>query len=197
MGVVKLSTAGITNFQKYDDMLAGNLPLFGPAYELLETEILASNQSTVVFSNLISKYSSLYKHLQLRASVNCTTTASNQFLTFNGVTASGSYTWHYLSATGTQVISGNGFNTSGICWVICNADTNNFSGAIVDILDAFSSTKNKTVRSFYGSARSGSNWLDIETGIALSTAAINSIELGYGQTWLAGSRFSLYGLRSF
>ena len=191
MAVRSLAQSSLVEPFTTNSMLAG---YSGNDFHHLETVRLSSTASTVEFSNL-ARYSD-FQHLQLRVVANCTTSASNQYLRFNGVSTNGSYYWHYLTANGTSVSSGAAFNSNMINFIICNADASNFTGAVVDILDPFDTTKNTTTRSFFGSARSGNNWLDLDSGLFLSTAAINSIQLGFGQSWIAGSRFSLYGLKS-
>jgi hypothetical protein len=70
-----------------------------------------------------------------------------------------------------------------------------FGASIIDILDSYSTTKNKTMRAF-----SGANYalpdIRLSSGLFLSTAAINSITIfaNIGPNFLAGSRFSLYGV---
>jgi hypothetical protein len=164
------------------------------AFDLLESTVLTSSQATVSFTNLVSKYAATYQHLQLRAVVN-TPSASNQYLRFNTDSTS-SYVWHFLNANGSTVTSGLGPVFTGINWVIPNGDANNFAAAVVDILDPFETTKNKTIRAFFGSARSGTNWLTLNSGAWLKTDAISSISLGHGQDWTQFSRFSLYGIKA-
>jgi hypothetical protein len=164
------------------------------SYDLLETQILGSNQSSVVFSSL-GTYSSTYKHLQIRLVANCTTSAANQFLRVNGDSGN-NYAWHYLEGSGSAVFSGGGGSLNYIGWGVTNADSNNFTASVIDILDPFSTTKNTTVRSFTGSARANPNWVGLYSGAWFNTASVTSISLGFGvQNLLTNSRFSLYGLK--
>ena len=163
------------------------------SFDLLETQVLGSSAASVTFSSL-STYASTYKHLQLRVSANVVTSAANQYLRFNGSTSS--YSSHFLEGTGSSVISGHiSAVTNRANFMICNADSNNFAGAVIDILDPFDANKNTTFRSFAGSARSGTNWLGLYSGAWYSTAALSSIELGFGNNWTQYSRFSLYGIK--
>jgi hypothetical protein len=164
------------------------------SFDLLETQVLGSSQATVTFSSL-NAYAATYQHLQIRVSANVVTSAANQYLRFNGSTSS--YSSHYLEGTGSSVISGHIASvTNRANFMICNADSNNFAAAVIDILDPFETSKNKTIRSFAGSARSGSNWLGLYSGAWYSTDAITSIELGFGNNWTQYSRFSLYGIKA-
>jgi hypothetical protein len=76
------------------------------------------------------------------------------------------------------------------------ATTGAFSGGVIDILDAYSTTKNKTMRIFCGHAVSGANAIELVSGAFYNTAALASTEI-YALTGnlLAGSRFSLYGVK--
>jgi hypothetical protein len=67
MGVVKLSTAGILDYQKYSNFLAGNSPVSLGSYDLLETEILTGTQASVEFTSLDS-YTD-YQHFQIRGTL--------------------------------------------------------------------------------------------------------------------------------
>jgi len=66
---------------------------------------------------------------------------------------------------------------------------------VLDILDAYSTTKNKTIRSLSGMT-GGANNLQLYSGLWNNTAAISSLNIFPGATnFVAGSRFSLYGIR--
>lgn len=201
MGVVKLSTAGILNYQKYDDFLAGN-PAYVPpgAYELIET-ITPGTQASVTFSGL-GDYSSTYKHLQLRYVMRTDRGGvpySNGAIRINGDTGS-NYNAHYLTGTGSSVISG--FVSSATSMLITSQPggtftTNAFAAGVVDFLDAYNSNKNTTVRSLSGHVGNDVN-IALQSGLWRNTASITSITVlnWDGANIVSGSRFSLYGLRS-
>jgi hypothetical protein len=77
-----------------------------------------------------------------------------------------------------------------------NSNTANiFGSAVIDILDPFSTTKNTTTRSL-GGHNSSTARLYLGSGAYYSTAAVTSITVGPNSgSILAGSRFSLYGIR--
>lgn len=179
---------------------AGGGAVTANAYEWLETTILTSNQNSVTFSNLNTNYASTYKHLQIRLVARSSSgSAANYAIRMNSVTASGNYNCHYVSGSGSGINVGSGTGsgiTDKIFAQVVPGDTNIFAGAIIDFIDPFSTQKNKTIRVFNGSSRSGTNWLDLSSGLFLSTSAISSIELGITATFATGSRFSLYGIRS-
>jgi hypothetical protein len=71
---------------------------------------------------------------------------------------------------------------------------------VIDILDAFSTTKNKTVRSLSGAVSGDSNArrVDLNSGVRLSSNSIDSlsiISINISDELAPGSRYSLYGIR--
>jgi hypothetical protein len=162
-------------------------------YELIETVILGSAQSSVTFSSLAT-YASTYKHLQIRA------VAQNveMSLRFNGVTASGSYKDHRLYGLNGTVYSGSDYTNKIFFGTLGQTgDTNQFGATVSDILDPFSTSKNTTIRGLNGRASSENAIVNLFSGVFLSTDSITSIEiLQYtGGNLSIGSRFSLYGIR--
>ena len=166
------------------------------AFDLLETTVLSSSQSEIVFSNIPQNY----KHLQVRyllRSDAATTNLGNIGLTFNSDTGN-NYSTHTLNGTGSSVtssaetsaarinirdtIAGNS-NTSGI-----------FGSGVIDILDYSATTKNSTIRALAGG-------LGVETDILLAsgawynTNAITSLRIVdlSAANFVAGSRVSIYG----
>ena len=170
-------------------------------YELIETVILGSSQSSVTFSSL-GTYSSTYKHLQIRFTGRTATSQYAQEFTlrFNGV-SSNSYSWHFLRGDGSSVASTGG-STQNAMFVgqfsSALAETNNYGSGVVDILDAYSTTKNKTVRGLSGITSSGLTRMTFYSGLFQSTDATSSLTI-YSQNFSdninAGSRFSLYGIK--
>ena len=167
-------------------------------FELIRSEILTSNQANVTFD--VSSLASTYRHLQLRVTARGTRAEIDDahLLRFNSDTGN-NYAHHRLGTfNGSTVTSGAstttntlqiGFGAGG------NTTTNAFTGAVVDILDAFSTTKNKTIRSFVGIS-ANITYVNLHSGVYISTAAITSMTISPLSANLAtGSRFSLYGIR--
>jgi hypothetical protein len=168
-------------------------------YELIESAILTSNESSVTFSNL-GTYASTYKHLQIRM-VGRTTiaeTGSAVFFRFNSDTST-SYAAHDLFGTGSSVLStGSSSLTLTASNFIAggNAASNNFGAGIVDILDPYSTTKNKTVRGLSGVANSSGPIIILNSGLYYKTDSITSITLfPPSGNLVSGSRFSIYGIK--
>jgi hypothetical protein len=163
-------------------------------YELISTTILTGNQSAIVFD--VSSFASTYKHLQIR-SVERQSNAvleSRGVLTINSTAGTRS---HYLIGTGSSVLSLDEGSGAGIPFYSlgASADSNNFGVRVVDILDAYSTTKNKTVRGLFGFANPSMNRIGLQSGFLDSTTAISSITYTSAANYVAGSRFSIYGLR--
>ena len=179
-------------------ILAGSGGGVASDYELIETQILGSSQASITFSNL-GTYSSTYKHLQIRGVVRgaLASTSESFNLRFNGDTGS-NYTQHGLFGNGSSVSSfASTSQTSTYPGQItaANTTTNAYSGFVLDVLDAYSTTKNTTMRVLLGSA-SSYNLITLNSGLWLNTASITSITLFGGNNNLAaGTRMSIYGIR--
>jgi hypothetical protein len=168
-------------------------------YELIETQILGSNQASVIFSSL-GTYSSTYKHLQIRLLGRQTLAAGGQgdiYVRFNADSSS-NYARHFLSGNGSSVTSGATANNSfalGGQAPYNNETTGAFGGSVIDILDAYSTTKNKTTRTFTGQASTNSS-VNLSSGVWRNTASITSLTLfPQNGSHSANSRFSLYGIK--
>jgi hypothetical protein len=171
-------------------------------YELIQTYVLGSNQAEITFSSL-GTYSSTYKHLQIRGASRNTRSGFAASLTgirLNADTGS-NYSWHSIRGDGSSV-SAEGFANTSLMRVSfvpsATSTANSFDGLVVDILDAYSTTKNKTIRSLGGIASTQSN-ISLMSGNYRSLTAISSItildEISSGNSFLTGSRFSLYGIK--
>jgi hypothetical protein len=171
------------------------------SYELIETNILSSNQSSITFSGLAT-YASTYKHLQIRCLTRTTHGTGYDFvlLRLNADTGS-NYSVHALVGQyAGAVVSVAGTNTTYTSTLITTGATNSsnyFGSAVIDILDSFSTTKNKTTRALSGIADGDINReMRLTSGLWRNTSAISSITI-YGDTGnlITGSRFSLYGIK--
>ena len=171
------------------------------SYDLLATEILTSSQSSVTFASL-GTYAADYQHLQLRAVSRLSAGGGQEAqgaIRFNGDSAS-NYSSHWLYGSGSSVSSAaftSANHMKGISHSLNAATTGNFGVAVIDILDPFETTKYKTIRSLTGTASAS---IFLTSGNWRNTDAISSVTLQgpTDQTWqiVAGSRFSLYGLKA-
>lgn len=168
------------------------------AYELISTTVLGSTTASVTFSSL-GDYSSSYKHLQIRSVAKTATTgdgAEGMILRFNSDSGA-NYARHTLSGNGSSVSSSATTSTThaNAGLVTTNSSIAAFAGNVCDVLDAYSTTKNKTVRAL--TAHPGALvFVQLLSGVWINTASITSITLlpTLG-SFITGSRFSLYGIR--
>jgi len=171
--------------------VAGSAP--AGAYELIQTQVLSSSASSVTFSSIPQTY----KHLQVRLiSQNDNSASTNAFLRINSDSGS-NYAWHYLSANGSSVSSSAAASQSSVLFNSqSNGTANAFGSSVIDVLDYSAITKNKTVRIATSRSAPFNNiglwsglWADTSAVTALSFANTNST------SFVAGSRFSLYGIK--
>jgi hypothetical protein len=174
------------------------------AYELISTTVLGGTAASVTFSNL-GDYASTYKSLQIRATARSTRAGASidgLGIRLNGDTAA-NYTVHFLRGENFGVISGasTGATLAGVAIISAPAAVaNSFGAVLVDFLDPYSTTKNTTVRALGGSHLDAgiTAYTELRSAVHLSTAAVSSILLFAttgGSNLVAGSRFSLYGIR--
>ena len=199
MGVYKLSGAGglLTPRVNYTSMLAGNPVFVPPTYELIESVVLGAAASSIVFD--VSSLGSTYKHLQLRYTARNTNSSSeySSFLRLNTDSAS-NYTFHQLGGQGLSVYSTGSANGSFLPMTNLPGSTyaaNAFNAGVLDLLDPFSTTKNKTSRNLGGYVGIPNN-ITVFSGVWRNTASVTSLtcspEVG---TYAIGTRFSLYGIK--
>lgn len=195
MAIQSLSRASIANAnRKYNTALAGN-PLYTDM-ELISTTLVTTAQPTVVFSSIPQTY----KHLQFRITARSSNASTQDNLSFylNTDTTS-NYSTHSLYGVGGSTPLSNSFTTSpAMYWpsqLIANTNTTGaYSAGIIDILDYANTTTNKTLRSLTGYSGSSAT-ISIASGNWRSTAAVNQITFLTSANIMAGSRFSLYGIK--
>lgn len=165
------------------------------AFELISTQVLTGTASSISFSSIVGTY----KHLQLRVTARADTSWDNTaaYIRFNSDSGS-NYAWHRLDGYGSGIgSSGVASQTAGVAGYF--SDSSSASGIygvdIVDIYDYASTSKNKTLRSLCGVVSSAKE-IGLRSSLWASTAAITSIYYApQGGSWVAGSRFSLYGVK--
>ena len=171
---------------------AGGVPA---DFELISTQLIASNTATVSFTSLPTTY----KHLQLRiVARNSGAGSDSPAIRFNSDSGA-NYSFHRLQGDGSSASSagfaGQTFANLGVT-PGTNSAANVYGVAIIDILDFASTTKNKTLRGLDGMA-GANNLVDLKSGAWYSTAAVTRIDITVsgGSSYVAGSRFSLYGMK--
>jgi hypothetical protein len=185
---------------------AGAGEIAGPAYELIQTQIVSGTSTgSVVFSSL-GTYSSTYKHLQLRAAAKVENNAHlfrDLYLQLNGNTGT-NYANHLLIGNGTSVSSEAGSSLTGINIADITATggggtttTNVYGGAVIDFVDCYNASKFHTIRGFSGTVVIGGQppRVRLTSGLWGGAAAITSFSLTTAGNFFPGSRFSLYGIK--
>jgi hypothetical protein len=171
----------------------------GETYELIATEILGSAAASVTLSSIPQDY----KHLQLRITARTSRTFSGNSIDVYTLRLNSSN-----ATTGHALVSGGGSVSSfvsvysGFPPSVSSPATNSsiFGGAVIDILDYTNTTKNRVARSFTGHHMTNNGNGDVGnialfSNLYLSTEATNSVRVSSFAPYLAGSRFSLYGIR--
>ena len=177
---------------------SGAGPLVETDFDLLATEILTGSAASVTFSSL-GDYATDYQHLQVRLTGRASLAGASVgvYSRLNGDDGS-NYNGHFLLGNGSTVTSGTtGTTTWGLSGLISanNMAAGNFGASVIDLLDPFETTKNKTLRTLGGATEA--NRIDFHSALWMSTASVTSWTL-YPETydWLADSRLSLYGLKA-
>jgi hypothetical protein len=189
--------SSLLNDTRYTSMSAGVVP---SSEYLISTTLLDTATPSVTFD--VSSFAGVYKHLKIIAVVRTAVaaTASQIGLQLDGNTSAASYAFHQLYGNGT-VAGSEGYATGTLGMVTpvvrtfgATGTASAFGAGIIEILDAYSTTKNKTVRSLHGGA--GVNHIGLTSGVLLSTSPTDSITflVQGGGNLVAGSRFSLYGV---
>lgn len=199
MAVKRFSNSLIS--QSGQDKVTNFIAGYSPAIDemdLIERVVVGSGgTSTITFSNIPQRY----QHLQIRAfsrDNQAGTTFNTTTIRFNSDSAS-NYARHALFGTGSASASAAESSTT-LQWQIYSAgpiaSANVFSGNIVDILDYSLTNKNKVTRSITGVDNNGSGFIQLSSGLWLSTNAITSITILTISTFQQFSTFSLYGVIS-
>jgi hypothetical protein len=182
-------------------VVASSMQGVSGSFESIATANGTGSSSTITFSSIPSTY----KHLQIRGIARLTgdTSPSPINIQYNGVTTS-TYFNHRLTGDGTSAgVNSNASNTRifTAARAISNGETANAFGAfIIDIHDYYSTSKTKTLRSFFGNntnSGSSNDAVGMSSGASTATTAISSISIiaSSGSSFTTTSVFSLYGIK--
>ena len=164
------------------------------SFESIATVTGNGTTNTYTFSSIAGTY----KHLQLRCSaIYASTTGAVLKMQFNGDTAT-TYSYHDLQGSGTAAAAAGAANASNL--ILTSSQQNGIitypNVAIADIIDYASTSKNKTIRSFYGAEQNAAGGeVGITSGVWRSTAAITSITIFTSPNLNTGTTFALYGIK--
>ena len=147
---------------------------------------VATAQATVTFSNIPATY----RDLRLVISCKSTTGGVAMLIPVNGDTTS---TYLSVSMYGTGSTTGSRSLTQAGLWLELTSSTSELNLITVDFLDYSVTDKHKTIL-----ARSGIAGSQVTSATAArwpQTSAITSFTIpASGDTWQAGSTFTLYGV---
>jgi len=186
--------SSLLNDTRYTSMSAGIVP---SSEYLISTTVLTQNEPSITFD--VSAFAGVYKHLQIVYVARTGLSDVGDWLNirFNG--SASAYSAHHLSGNGSNVISG-AFTSQSSIYLFrgltsANGAANAFGCGIIEILDAFNTNKNKTLRSLNGNS-GGYNNVTLNSGLWANTNSISSITLTpyTGNSFIPGSRFSIYGV---
>jgi hypothetical protein len=168
-------------------------PDTGAMFPLGMVSVGSAGASSIDFTSIPSTY----KHLQIRAMAS-TSSSTASYFRFNSDTGS-NYARHMLQGNGSSAAAYAGSSQTSM-WFVSDINVSPYvAGAVVDILDYASTSKNKTIRSLSGvdnNNTSGNNAIIFASGLWMNTNAISSISIfplsGNFQQY---SSFALYGIK--
>ena len=161
-------------------------------------ESIATASGNGITNITFSSIPATYKHLQIRGIINVAAATSAKFQ-FNGDTGS-NYAVHNLYGDGTAAAA-NATASRTIIDLARNvsfpSDANIYGAFIFDVIDYASTSKYKTTRSFQGTDTNGNGavGVDLESGLWMSTSAINSINLNWTFNGGSATSIALYGIK--
>ena len=159
-------------------------------YEMIQKNILSSSQTSITFSSIPNTYTDLVIVTNIKS-----TTTGNLVMRYNS-DSSALYSITRLTSDGSSTASARltGFNE------IYTDSQGYYDGAnfnqvkIINIMNYGNTTTHKTCLIRSNRAQTG---VDLIAGLYRSTSAITSILLsGNGNTLVAGSSFTLYGIKA-
>jgi len=164
------------------------------SYESIAT-VTGSGSTGITFSSIPQTY----KHLQVRA-ISVSSTYNSGRTRFNGDTTNANYATHVLFGGGASAGSGAEVGSqSGFVFPFFSAlgsSTTIPTGFVLDILDYTNTNKNKVIRGLSGTDSNGSGYIELISGVWLSTSAITSLSINIATGTIAtNSSFALYGIK--
>ena len=205
MPIKRLSQSGLLTFAKHSSVLAGNdhfIP-FTSDFELLDSRVLSSSAANITFSSL-NTLAAGYKHLQIRVLSRDTRAISgtnNVLMRFNSDTGSNYRQIHVMKGDGSNGSTYAEAQSSSIIPFAspsANDTADAFTPAVIDLLDAFSSNKYTTSRTFRGTnvAAAYATQVVLASGLWMNTAALTEISFEpISASFAAKTMIALYGVK--
>ena len=157
-------------------------------YTPIATTTLGSASSTVSFTSI----SGSYTDLKIICAIGTTSGSSDAYIRFNGDTGN-NYSITNLSGNGTSAAS---FRRSGFNLIYMNESTTiptTPATFTADLQSYSNSTTYKTLLYRFGAA---ANMTEAAVALWRNTAAITQIDFTCTGTFVAGSTFTLYGIKA-
>ena len=195
MAITRISQSTVKEgLEKFNSFYGGASFVFGD-YESIATITAGSGGvQSLVFTSIPTGY----QHLQIRAVLRSTYGIDQPALSIqlngtqidrnHGLYGGGSSASAYSGTSG--YISHTNGNT---------APASMFSAIIIDILDYTSTTKNKVVRAFSGGDRNGSGFVEMTSGLEITTSVVSSVGIWEPDTSYKIAQHStaaLYGVKA-
>ena len=171
-------------------------PASANSYESIATVTGTGSAATLSLTSIPSTY----QHLQIRGIARCTYAANEAGVWFQFNGASTNYRSHWLYGNGTTAGGGESgagqIAMQGLSVPAANAAASTFGSVVIDVLDYTDTNKNKTLRALGGYDRNGGGYINLQSGVWLSTSAVTSITLTSGTTNMdTYTTFALYGIK--
>ena len=204
MAITKIkTTSSFTNLTKYDSFLAGNAAYSPAAYESIASASGTGSSGTITFSSIPSTYTSLQIRVIARDTSASGTATNISFRVGNGSIDTGAnYARHSLftDMTVPEVAANGAASGSAITMIGSVVGGGNTAGVhsvmVIDILDYASTTKYKTLRAYIGLPTGNTDSrVILQSGLWMSTSAINTIQLLDSTNFASSSTFALYGIK--
>ena len=183
-------------------ILASSFPAASGAFESIASATGTGSSGTITFSSIPSTYQHLQVRFIVKSSSAGTTTTGMSFYPNAETGSSTTFDRHYLYGDGTSVTASNSINQGEFyAYKVlprASSTADVFGVGIIDIHDYASTTKNKTVRMFYGYDNNGGtteSQVYLESGLWRSTAAITDLRFTGGTAFIAGTTIALYGIK--
>jgi hypothetical protein len=168
---------------------AGGEPVFVDAFEHIATGTGTGSNTTIEFTSIPTDY----KHLQVRWAGRNTSNLNPLNIRINNISTS-SYARHHVRGVSTSTQVNAEINSSDISLTVGlgTGVPQTFVIGVMDILDPFSTTKNTTIKAFYGVGGT----IFLASGFLNNTTAVSSLQFSVqGNAFAIGSRISLYGIK--
>lgn len=202
MAITSLTRNSIQNPNKYTDLLAGNSVYEVSSLVPIATITATGSSGSMAFGSITNRYQDLVLVLSGR-STNVSTYAgasvyfnntgatgwSNTYLYGNGATASSTRSLTSSPTYGLQLNPAWGVAAA-------SATAGVFSSVVINILNYANTSTYKTAFARNATDLNGSGITTLIVGNWANTSAIDAIEIQTQGNWVAGSTFTLYGVKA-